>query len=151
MKAMTIKRIVFYAISLPVTSFFFYMTVQTLRPARHYSGPGNKGICEVQMSRIARGMEQYKTDFGNFPTGSTSEIFRALNENPKHKIYVKYIGRSSESPKWNDSFVDPWGSLYKIKIQGQTNVVIYSAGINKNFGDDDDMIFDGATENLVKP
>ena len=96
-------------------------------------------------------MEQYKTDVGNFPTGSVSEIFRALNDNPKHKIYVEYVGRSSASPKWIDSFVDPWGSLYKIEIQSQKNVIIYSAGINKIFGDDDDMILDGATENLVKP
>ena len=84
------------------------MTVQALRPAHTYSGPGNKGVCELQMKRIARGMEQYKADFGNYPTGSVSEIFRALIENnPKHKIYVEYVGRSLKSPKWNGSFVDP--------------------------------------------
>jgi len=96
-------------------------------------------------------MEQYQTDFGSFPTGSVTEVFRTLHENSKHKIYVEYIGRSSKSPKWNDSFVDLWGSLYKIEIKGQTNVIIYSAGINQIFGDDDDMIWDGATEQLVKP
>jgi Type II secretion system (T2SS), protein G len=148
----TKKRIVFYSIAVPIISLFFYNAVQTLRPAHEYSGPSNKGICYIQMMRIVVGMEQYKADFGNFPTGSVSEIFRALNENnPKHRIYVEYVGRTSKSPKWNGSFVDPWGSFYKIETQSQTNVIIYSAGINKKFGDDDDMIFDGTTKDLVKP
>ena len=145
------KRLIFWLVALVIISLLAVILLPALRSSHGYSGPNNKGICEVQMMRIARGMEQYKVDFGNFPTGSVFEIFRTLSENPKHKIYVEYIGHGSKSSQWNDSFVDLWGSLYKIETQGQTNVIIHSAGINQNFGDDDDMIWDGATEQLVKP
>jgi hypothetical protein len=49
------------------------------------------------------------------------------------------------------NLLDLWRTPYQIKILAQTNFIISSAGPNKFFGDDDDIIFNSASNYWVKP
>ena len=48
-------------------------------------------------------------------------------------------------------FLDDWKTPYKIQIMAATNFTIRSAGPNKIFGDADDIVFNSASNNFVKP
>ena len=47
--------------------------------------------------------------------------------------------------------IDIWETPYRIELVGQTKFVIRSAGRNRTFGDKDDIIFDGTSNDFVKP
>jgi len=47
--------------------------------------------------------------------------------------------------------IDIWQTPFQIKIIGQTNFIISSAGPNKIFGDADDIIFNSVSNDFVKP
>jgi hypothetical protein len=47
--------------------------------------------------------------------------------------------------------IDIWQTPFQIELVGQTNFVVRSAGPNKNFGDADDIIFNSASNDFVKP
>jgi hypothetical protein len=47
--------------------------------------------------------------------------------------------------------LDVWQTPYQIKFMPPTNFVIHSAGPNKKFGDADDIIFNSASNDFVKP
>jgi hypothetical protein len=47
--------------------------------------------------------------------------------------------------------VDVWRTPYRIKLIGPTNFSIRSASRNRNFGDADDIVFNSASNNFVKP
>ena len=46
---------------------------------------------------------------------------------------------------------DPWETPYQIQFFQQTNYIIRSAGKDKIFGDKDDIIFNSASNDFVKP
>ena len=47
--------------------------------------------------------------------------------------------------------IDIWQTPYQIKLIGQTNFTIHSAGPNRKFGDADDIIFNSVSNGFVKP
>ena len=51
----------------------------------------------------------------------------------------------------SSELIDIWQTPYRIELVGSTNFVIYSAGQNQKFGDADDIVFNSASNNFVKP
>jgi hypothetical protein len=47
--------------------------------------------------------------------------------------------------------LDPWQMAYQIKNFEWTNFIVCSARPNKIFGDTDDIIFNSASNDFVKP
>jgi hypothetical protein len=47
--------------------------------------------------------------------------------------------------------VDIWQKPFQIKLAGQTNFIISSAGPNQKFGDTDDIVFNSISNDFVKP
>jgi hypothetical protein len=47
--------------------------------------------------------------------------------------------------------IDIWQTPYRIELVGPTNFVIHSAGRNQKFGDADDIVFNSASNDFVKP
>jgi len=47
--------------------------------------------------------------------------------------------------------IDIWQTPYRIELVGPTNFVIHSAGKNQKFGDSDDIIYNSASNDFVKP
>jgi SNF family Na+-dependent transporter len=49
------------------------------------------------------------------------------------------------------AMVDIWQTPYKFELFGQTNFVVRSAGKDKKFGTEDDIIFNSLSNDFVKP
>ena len=47
--------------------------------------------------------------------------------------------------------IDIWQTPYQIELAGPTNFVVRSAGKDLKFGDSDDIVFNGALNDFVKP
>ncbi len=47
--------------------------------------------------------------------------------------------------------VDPWEMPYQVEFSQLTNFIVRSAGKDKILGDGDDIIFNSASNNFVKP
>lgn len=78
------------------------------------------------------GLQQYKENVGQYPTGSNSEIIKALQgANPKKLIIL--VSRKAEL---NDKgeILDPWGTPLRIYFSDAA-VLVRSAGPNRRFDD----------------
>lgn len=64
----------------------------------------------------------------------------------------KYKGISFTSrTNASGELIDIWQMPFQIKLAGQTNFIICSAGPNQKFGDADDIIFNSVSNDFVKP
>jgi len=101
----------------------------------------------------ATALKAYLTTYGNLPVGDAESVERILSgedlsgKNPQ-KIRFLNFKRSDEHP---NEMVDPWGILYEIKFEVQTNFVIRSAGQDGKFGSKDDIIFNSISNDFVTP
>jgi len=64
----------------------------------------------------------------------------------------KYTGISFTSrTDASGVLIDIWQKPFQIKLVGQTNFIIRSAGPDQKFGDADDIIFNSVSNDFVKP
>jgi len=47
--------------------------------------------------------------------------------------------------------IDVWDTPYRIELMGRTNFIIRSAGPDRQFGNADDIVFNSASNDFVKP
>jgi len=47
--------------------------------------------------------------------------------------------------------IDIWDTAYRIELMGRTNFIIRSAGPDRQFGNADDIVFNSASNDFVKP
>ena len=112
-------------------------------------GPEKVPRARVDEAQLSAGMEEYKSVFGNYPTGENAGIVRALaGDNPK-KLQLLNLGINSTNK--NGELIDPWKTPYKIVFDGTNCFTIFSAGHNQTFGDADDIIFNSVSNDFVKP
>ena len=64
---------------------------------------------------------------------------------------VLNLGRRSNSTNSQGEILDIWGMPFQIEIVPTTNFVVRSAGSNKKFNDDDDIVFNSVSNDFVKP
>jgi hypothetical protein len=112
-------------------------------------GPGKVPRTHLDERQLGAGIEEYKSIFGNYPTGENASVIRALvGDNPK-KLRLFNLGINSTNK--NGELLDPWKTPYKIVFDGTNCFTIFSAGINRTFGDKDDIIFNSVSNDFVKP
>ena len=63
-------------------------------------------------------------------------------------LHLNYEGARTN---FQGEIIDWWKTPYQIEILARMNFVVRSAGPNKIFGDGDDIIFDSASNDFVKP
>jgi hypothetical protein len=94
---------------------------------------------EVEQEGVLAALQNYKAQFGQYPSGDSSAIFSALRgQNPQN---IKFLAVTPESTSPDGSELDPWGTPYKIYFSSN-QVLIRSAGPNKRFDDTDNKNFD---------
>jgi len=88
--------------------------------------------------------------YGAYPIGDGITIFRKLfsGDNPRK---ICFINVNTNSINAAGEFADPWGMPYKINFLSTNNFVIASAGKDKIFGNKDDIIFNSASNDFVRP
>lgn len=73
-------------------------------------------------------LNQYRATYGHYPGGSALAQIAALRGNNPRKIYFLDL---------DNAFIDPWGTAYRVELDG-TNVEVSSAGPDRRFGTADD-------------
>jgi len=92
---------------------------------------------DLETSQIHLALESYKTKFGQFPSGDSAAVFRALRgENSDDMVFFQ---AASVSP--DGSVLDPWGTPYKLYFSGD-ETIIRSAGPNRQFDGSGNVNFD---------
>ena len=103
-------------------------------------GHREKGVplVKIEMRSLLGALQYYETEYDKYPSGSSSEMLHVLRgNNPKKKVFLSIPERSTDK---TGEFVDPWGTPYRIIIESTNGVTIQSAGKNRIFGDNDDVI-----------
>lgn len=92
-----------------------------------------------EMSAIAVAIHQYREDYNRYPQGSGADVFVLLTgsnvngKNPRKNVYLTW--------REDRGFIDPWGTPYELHVSAPGDVRMKSAGKNKKFGDDDDLVW----------
>jgi len=126
------KRLVFWLIALITIAMLAAMSLPASGPR-----PSKIGQCRVDLVFFHVEIENYKSEFGSYPTGNYDQLLKKLSGDDPHKI---------ESLR-----VDPWGTPFAINFLSTNSFLISSAGPNKKFGDADDIIFNSLSNDFVKP
>jgi hypothetical protein len=130
--------IVIIAVVLTGMRLHFFSRVKIGRPSK----------TQVQIANLIFALKNYKSVYGVYPTGESSNIVNVLaGGNPQKTVFLNFQ-RTSEHP---NEMVDSWETPYQIEFFQQTNFVIRSAGKDKIFGDADDIIFNSVSNDFVKP
>lgn len=138
-----------------VTGFLFcfllWLIAEILLPVN--PRPSKKQLqrirCQSEISEIATGFEKYKTTYQDYPSGNKFTLWKQLSGDNPQKIIFASIKASSINT--NGDFVDPWETPFAINFPSTNSFVISSAGPDKIFGNADDIIFNSASNNFVKP
>ena len=111
------------------------------------SGPAKVSLAHYAETQLHLSMESYKREFGNYPTGGNASIVPRIlaGENPRK---MRLFELSANSTNENGELVDPWDTPYKVVFDGTNNFTIISAGMNRVFGDPDDIIYNNAPNSL---
>ena len=128
---------------------FVLIVIGLLTPT---SGPKRAGKIvqsKMEMSDLNAAMIQYHNEYGNYLTGKSANAIQCLLGNNLRKIEFLFLNTNRFDS--NGDFLDPWLTPYRIEILAQTNLIVHSAGPNKNFGDADDIIFNSISNDFVKP
>ena len=138
------KRIIFCSLAIFVIAALFVMILPFFVRVKIERPPRTK----LEIANLINSIDQYKSVYGVYPTGESSNIVRILaGDNPQKTVFLNFR-RTSEHP---NEMVDPWETPYQIEFFEQTNFVIRSAGKDKIFGNADDIIFNSASNDFVKP
>lgn len=86
---------------------------------------------EAEIKAMEAGLESYKADNGDFPTGTNlttssggnnSFLFQALNgTNGSGKVYVEFNKNQTNVTASATNIIDPFGNLYGYQYPGATN------------------------------
>ncbi len=85
------------------------------------------------------GLQKYKEHVGAYPTGSNSEVVKALQGQNTKKVIIG-LGRKLEL-NGKGEFVDPWGNALRFYFS-DNSVLVRSAGENGRFEDSTSLDFD---------
>ncbi len=133
----------------------FLLIVSSLFPLSGNRFGTSAKIAETRLEEqdVTAALKVYSIAYTNFLIGDAVSVEHILSgedlfgKNPQKVVFLNYR-RSVQHP---NEMVDPWETPYKIEFFRQTNYVICSAGINKIFGDSDDIIFNSHSNDFVKP
>jgi hypothetical protein len=141
---MKLERVIFYG----VATFFVVLLLAMLAPVHNYGGASKKVMCRIELSDLRTALNAYHDKYSNYPSGQNSNIVSSLaGDNPQKVVFLNFR-RTMEHP---NEMADPWETPYQIQFFQQTNYIIRSAGKDKIFGDKDDIIFNSASNDFVKP
>jgi hypothetical protein len=110
-------------------------------------------ITRLNEADIAAALSAYSNTYGVFPTGDTESVKRILagenlnGKNPQKTVFLNF----QQSAEHSNEMTDPWGTPYQIQFFQQTNFTIRSASKDKILSDADDIIFNSASNDFVKP
>lgn len=118
-------------VCLSIVVLILYLNSKSSPPENHSVGVPPYKVTMISMVRV---LEQYKSDYGEYPTSSDGLDILLLPSDVSDEGYIK----RSKIP------LDPWGQDYDYTSDG-INYQIRSAGPDLMYETDDDIVFDRNT------
>jgi hypothetical protein len=97
--------------------------------------PNTRVIMELASLRYA--CLAYRAEFGTFPTGATAQTCLLLSG--KNLKNIPFMEWSNDRMGSDGTFLDFWGTPYRMDFQNPTNPVVRSAGKDRSWGTKDDI------------
>ena len=101
----------------------------------------------AEMKAIAIACTQTNDGYAVLPLGSNGLLQVALLGGAVKTSLSNYLDRTNS----HGELLDMWRMPLRFEPAGKTNLVIRSAGLNRRFGDKNDLVFNCASNSLVKP
>jgi type II secretory pathway pseudopilin PulG len=128
------KFVVLLWLLIGISAVLLYLPSRVFDDRTDRVGPSR---VSVEMAGILNALQEYKSQFGQYPSGDSASIFRALQgQNPQKTKFLEGGSNSLDS-----GVLDPWGTPYEVYISGKV-VLIRSAGHNKRFEDSGEKGYD---------
>ena len=119
-----------------LVGLIIFLAVPILLPRWGHRERGEP-LVKIEMRSLLGALQYYEAEYDEYPSGSSSGILQALlGNNPKKKVFLSIPERSTNN---TGEFVDPWRTPYRIIVESTNRVTIQSAGMNRIFGDNDDI------------
>ncbi|MEY2906775.1 MAG: PilD-dependent protein PddA [Verrucomicrobiota bacterium] len=90
-----------------------------LSTAGYVQKKGARSRAEAEIAAMGTALENYKADFGDYPTGSSSVVLLTNLMPPpgSGKVYFEFKKNSTNSSGW----LDPFGNAYSYRYPGLSN------------------------------
>ena len=106
-------------------------------PRRHIGQKARIKLCQIEIQNFALAIEAYESSYGTLPAANDANIVDVLRgRNPRGVVFLQAGSRSFDS---TGVFIDPWQTPYEIEKATTNSWSIRSAGVNRRFGDADDL------------
>jgi hypothetical protein len=136
-------------IAMLAVAFGFCFLAMLILPMLAGGGPARAAHVMSDEKQLALSFEVYKQTFGSYPTGENAGIVKLLAGANPQKLQLFLLNANSTNE--NGELVDPWKKPYIFSYDGTNGYSISSAGYDQKFGDANDIIFNSASNNFVKP
>jgi hypothetical protein len=143
------KRIIFYFVSFAIIALLTAM----LLPAHTGGGPNDSeksfALHDIRVLANTFKLSHESNKTSDTIHTSTNGLLSSCGFQFSKGLISKlrFNGFTNE----NGELLDVWQTPYQIEIISQTNFIVHSAGRDQKFGDADDIIFNSASNNFVKP
>lgn len=93
-------------------------------------GPDRRSATKNDVTQIAVALQQFKSEYGNYPTGSENQLIAILQgNNPKKIVFIELPKKQFDK---SGNFIDQWGTPYRIDTSDlDSKPKVWSFGKNK--------------------
>jgi hypothetical protein len=145
------KRKLIWASALGVVAliaFIKFISIQTIDIQRRLRATQ----IYAESYSVLTAVSNYSKAYGKIPGSDNGSIVAALiSQNPGR---ITFLHVNTNRINSVGQYTDPWKTPFQIQITNQDSILIRSAGRNRAFGDNDDVLFErsfGTTNSLPLP
>jgi hypothetical protein len=124
--------------------FLFALILPLILPDRNSGMRARIVNTKYDEKQIASALNQQATETVGLTNIDNGIVFQSV-------FNVLRLNYGSERTNSQGEILDIWKMPFQIEITPPTNFVVRSAGPDKKFGDPDDIVFNSASNDFVKP
>jgi hypothetical protein len=123
--------------------FVFAWLISLLLPSVGGPTRARNVLTRIEEKDVAIALSQYASKIGGITNTENSFAFRVLvsTASVSHNVRTNTI----------NELLDFWDTPFRITTMPPTNFIVRSAGPDRQFGDADDIVFNSASNDFVKP
>jgi hypothetical protein len=114
------------------------LIISISRSHRQFSQVAKAKLCQIEMATFKAAVKEYELMYGRLLSENNPAILRSLRGQNSNGVAFLDVGLRSVDP--SGAFVDPWQTPYDIQMTSTNGFSIRSAGMNRRFGDADDVV-----------
>jgi hypothetical protein len=134
--------------------FFLLLIVSFLFPlsGNHFRNGAKRVSTRDEIKIMTLLLDEYIKSNDRLPVGGNAAIISTLSATYTNDFHPFIPGPTSGLlTNSSGELVDYWQVPFQIQIVGTTNFIFRSAGVDKKFGDADDIILNSVSNDFVKP